>query len=208
MAIAAGADAVGLVGAMPSGPGPIPDDLIARIAASVPPPVTAVLLTSAETAVEIAGQAIAAGVGAVQIVRHLDPAEAAKLPALLPNVRRLQVIHVEDESALTLIPRYAPHADAFLLDSGKPSAARVTLGGTGDVHDWAISARFVVASPLPVFLAGGLKPGNVGEAIRVVRPFGVDVCSGLRVADRLDPVRLADFMAAVAAADVARTLGG
>jgi phosphoribosylanthranilate isomerase len=178
MAVASGADAVGLVGAMPSGPGPIPEDLIAEIASTVPPAVAAVLLTAAET---------------------------AALADLLPSLRRIQVIHVESEAALTLIPLYAPHAHAFLLDSGKPSAAQVTLGGTGLVHDWAISAAFVEASPLPVFLAGGLNPGNVGDAIRRVRPFGVDVCSGLRTDGHLDAVKLQAFMTAVTAADQIRT---
>jgi len=204
MAIAAGADALGLVGAMPSGPGPIPADLIAAIADAVPPPVMSVLLTSAETATEIAAQVAEAGVAAVQIVRHIDPAEAAALARLSPRTRRLQVIHVESEAALALIPLYAPHSHAFLLDSGRPSAAEVTLGGTGLVHDWAISAAFVSASPLPVFLAGGLNPGNVGDAIRRVRPFGVDVCSGLRINGQLDARKLQDFMAAVAAADEMR----
>ena len=201
MAVAAGADALGLVGPMPSGPGPIAEALIAEIAAAVPPPVASVLLTSGETAEEIAAQVTAAGVGAVQIVRHIAPAEAAKLPALLPATRRIQVIHVESAAALGLISVYAPHAHAFLLDSGRPSAAAVTLGGTGDVHDWRISRDFVAASPLPGFLAGGLNPGNVAEAIRLVRPFGVDVCSGLRTNGKLDPARVSDFMAALGAAD-------
>jgi phosphoribosylanthranilate isomerase len=204
MAVAAGADAVGLVGAMPSGPGPIPDDLIAAIASTVPPPVASVLLTSAETAIEIAAQVTAAGVTAVQIVRHIAPAEAAALAGLLPSLRRIQVIHVESETALALIPLYAPHAHAFLLDSGRPSAAQDTLGGTGLVHDWGISAAFVAASPLPVFLAGGLNPGNVGEAIRRVQPFGVDLCSSLRSNGTLDAMKLQDFMTAVAAADQMR----
>ncbi|WP_284944041.1 phosphoribosylanthranilate isomerase [Acidisoma cladoniae] len=205
MAVASGADAVGLVGAMPSGPGPIPEDLIAEIAGTVQPPVASVLLTAAETATEIVAQVMAAGVTCVQIVRHIDPAEAAALADLLPSLRRIQVIHVESEAALTLIPLYAPHADAFLLDSGKPSAAQVTLGGTGLVHNWAISEAFVEASPLPVFLAGGLNPGNVGDAIRRVRPFGVDVCSGLRTDGHLDAVKLQAFMTAVTAADQIRT---
>jgi phosphoribosylanthranilate isomerase len=75
------------------------------------------------------------------------------------------------------------------------------LGGTGRIHDWAVSRRVVEAVREPVFLAGGLNPGNVGDAIRSVRPFGVDVCSGLRTAGRLDDAKLTDFMAAVAAAD-------
>ncbi|MFZ4688750.1 MAG: phosphoribosylanthranilate isomerase [Polymorphobacter sp.] len=201
MAVEAGADAVGLVGRMPSGPGPIADDLIAQIAAAVPPPVAAFLLTSETCADAIADHVHRAGAPVVQIVRHIDPDESARLAALLPHIRRVQVIHVEGESALDLIPAYAPHVHAFLLDSGRPGAAVPTLGGTGDVHDWAISARFVAASPVPVFLAGGLTAANVGAAIAQVRPFGVDLCSGIRTGGALDTAKLTAFIAAVRRAD-------
>jgi phosphoribosylanthranilate isomerase len=207
MAVAAGADAVGLVGAMPSGPGPIPDALIAAIAAAVPPPVAAFLLTSETSAEAIAAHVRRTGAPVVQIVSHIDPAESARLATLLPGVKRVQVIHVEGWGALDLIPAYAPHVHAFLLDSGKPGAALPTLGGTGDVHDWAVSAAFVAASPHPVFLAGGLTPANVGEAIARVRPFGVDLCSGIRTDGALDAAKLAAFVAAVRAADAAQPPG-
>lgn len=201
LAVAAGADAVGLVGAMPSGPGPIADPLIAAIAAAVPPPVTAFLLTSETRAADIAAHATRTGVGTVQIVSEIDPAELRALARLLPRLRRVQVIHVDGPGALARGDRYAALIDAFLLDSGRPNAAVPTLGGTGDVHDWAVSAAFVARSPRPVFLAGGLNAANVGAAIARVRPFGVDVCSGLRSSGNLDPARLAAFVAAVAAAD-------
>jgi phosphoribosylanthranilate isomerase len=143
------------------------------------------------------------GVQTVQIVGHIPPTESASLAELLPHIRRVQVIHVEDTSALDLIPVYAPHVHAFLLDSGRPGAAVAELGGTGRVHDWQISAAFVKPSPRPVFLAGGLTPDNVGEAIRMARPFGVDLCSGLRPKGPLDDALLADFVAAVREAEVA-----
>jgi phosphoribosylanthranilate isomerase len=199
-AVAAGADAVGLVARMPSGPGPIADDLIARITAAVPPPVAAFLLTSETSAEAIADHVRRTGAPVVQIVSHIDPVESARLALLLPHTRRVQVIHVEGPEALGMIDRYAPHVHAFLLDSGRPGAAIPTLGGTGDVHDWGISAAFVAGSPHPVFLAGGLTPANVGAAIAQVRPFGVDLCSGIRTAGRLDAARLAAFIAAVRAA--------
>ncbi|MBP0444852.1 phosphoribosylanthranilate isomerase [Roseomonas sp. SSH11] len=200
-AIAAGADALGLVGAMPSGPGPIPDAVIAEVAAMVPPPVSTFLLTSEVTAERIAAHAQATRPSTVQVVSHIDPAESAKLAALRPDLRRVQVIHVEGPDALALIPRYAPHVHAFLLDSGRPGAAIPELGGTGRAHDWEVSAAFVRASPLPVFLAGGLNPANVGEAIRRVRPFGLDLCSGVRSGGRLDAAKLAAFIDAARLAD-------
>jgi phosphoribosylanthranilate isomerase len=201
IAMAAGADALGLVARMPSGPGPIADEAIAAIAAAVPPPVATFLLTAETSAAAIAAHVRATRPSVVQIVSHIDPAEAAALAAREPQVRRVQVIHVEGPEALAMIPLYAPHVHAFLLDSGRPNAPVAELGGTGRAHDWAISAAFVRASERPVFLAGGLTPDNVGEAIRRVRPFGLDLCSGVRRDGRLDAAKVAAFMAAVRRAD-------
>jgi len=200
MAVAAGADALGLVAAMPSGPGPISDALIAEIAAIVPPPVATFLLTSETSAAAISAHVRAMRPTVVQVVRHIDSAESARLAVLEPQVRRVQVIHVEGIDALELIPVYAPHVHAFLLDSGRPSASVPELGGTGRIHDWSISAAFVAASPRPVFLAGGLNAENVREAISRVRPFGVDLCSGVRTNGRLDAEKLKAFMEAVRSA--------
>lgn len=201
LAVSAGADAIGLVAAMPSGPGPIPEDRIAAIVAATPPPVQPILLTALEDADAIADQAARLGVTTVQLVRHVDPAAYVALRRRAPSLRTLQVIHVEDEGALDLIAPYAPHVGAFLLDSGAPGAAVAELGGTGRVHDWAVSAAFVALSPRPVILAGGLGPHNAAEAIRRVRPYGLDLCSGLRPAGTLDGALLAAFMAQVARAD-------
>jgi phosphoribosylanthranilate isomerase len=197
MAIEAGADALGLVAEMPSGPGPISDAEIADIIPHVPPPVSTFLLTSRTRAADIADHIALTRPTTVQIVSHIEEAESRRLAELAPHVQRVQVIHVENASALDLIPVYAPHVHAFLLDSGRPNANHVQLGGTGETHDWDISAAFVRASPLPAFLAGGLKPENVGAAIAKVRPFGVDLCSGVRTNGKLDPAKLKRFVKAV-----------
>ena len=154
-AVAQGADAVGLVGAMPSGPGPIDDDLAAEIAKNVPPPVASFLLTSFNTGEDIAGHVRKVGASAVQIVRHIEPREYTALRRLLHGIKIVQVIHVEDFSALALAQDYAKLADALLLDSGRPKAAVEELGGTGRAHDWEVSARIVAGVGVPVFLAGG-----------------------------------------------------
>jgi phosphoribosylanthranilate isomerase len=74
------------------------------------------------------------------------------------------------------------------------------LGGTGRRHDWAVSRAIVErVAPLPVYLAGGLHAGNAAEAVRTVRPFGLDVCSGVRTDGRLDPARAAAFVRAAGA---------
>ncbi|MEL6725432.1 MAG: hypothetical protein AAFP24_10460, partial [Pseudomonadota bacterium] len=104
IAIAAGADALGLVAQMPSGPGPIPDEDIRRIIAHVPPPISSFLLTSRTQADDIAEHVRFTGSQTVQIVSHINVRESQRLAERLPDVRRVQVIHVEDESALDLIP--------------------------------------------------------------------------------------------------------
>jgi phosphoribosylanthranilate isomerase len=205
LAIEHGADALGLVGAMPSGPGVIDDATIAAIAAVVPPPVAAFLLTAERSADAIAAHVARTGVSTVQVVSPIAAEESARLAARLPATRRVQVIHVEGSSALDLISVYASHVHAFLLDSGRPRAAVPILGGTGQTHDWKVSAAFVAASPRPVFLAGGLTPDNVSDAMAAVRPYGVDVCSGVRMDDgKLDSFKIRAFIKAVAAADTAR----
>jgi phosphoribosylanthranilate isomerase len=200
MALAAGADAIGLVSAMPSGPGVADDATIREIAAWAPPPLDAWLLTPLEEADALATQIADAGVRTVQLVRHLDRGAHRALRRLVPGLRIVQVVHVEDETALDLARAYAETADAVLLDSGKPSAAIPILGGAGQAHDWNISRRIVEAVDRPVFLAGGLNPGNVAEAVEKVRPFGLDLCSGLRREGALDQGLLTAFMRAVATA--------
>ena len=202
-AIAAGADALGLVAAMPSGPGPIPDDAIAGIVADVPPPVATFLLTRETQADAITDHVRRTGANTVHVVSHINVSESERLAALLPATRRVQVLHVEDRAVLDLADAYAPFVHALLLDSGRPSAAVPELGGTGRVHDWVISAELVRRCRRPVFLAGGLSADNVGNAIRVVRPFGLDLCSSVRTRGDLDPVKLASFMKAVRRADAA-----
>jgi phosphoribosylanthranilate isomerase len=201
LAAAAGADFVGLVGAMPSGPGPIDDVRIARLAA-VAEDVRAVLLTARTRAEDIAAHVRATGVRAVQLVRpvHVDVRRA--LREALPGVEVFQVVHVEGPGSVDQALQAADGSDYLLLDSGRPSAAVAELGGTGRVHDWALSARIVEAVDVPVFLAGGLRPDNVAEAVRAVRPHGVDVCSGLRDGEgRLVAEKLASFTAALRAAE-------
>jgi phosphoribosylanthranilate isomerase len=191
LAMAYGADAVGLVAAMPSGPGPIADELITEIAALVPPPVATFLLTSRTTAGDIAAHVQLTRPTAVQIVSHIDIGEYVALRRLLPGTKLVQVVHVENADSVDLARRYADVADLLLLDSGRPGLNE--LGGTGRVHDWEMSARIVADVHVPVFLAGGLTPENVTQAVALVRPFGVDLCSGLRTQGRLDAAKLAAF---------------
>jgi phosphoribosylanthranilate isomerase len=201
LAIAHGADALGLVGTMPSGPGPIDDDLIAAIAARVPPPVATFLLTSETEAEAIIAHARHCRTNTLQLVDHVADEVYPRLREALPGIKLVQVIHVGGEESVGEAVAAAAHADALLLDSGQPHAPVKVLGGTGRIHDWAVSRRIVEAVSCHVFLAGGLRADNIAAAIAAVRPFGVDLCTGVRRDDySLDPGKLETFVAAVAAA--------
>lgn len=198
LAIACGASALGLVGAMPSGPGPIPDEVIGRVAATVPPPIATFLLTSETTAAGIAAQHARCRTSVIQLCDHLPPSIYAELRALLPAIKLVQVVHVEGPESVEYALAAAEQVDALLLDSGRLSLAVRELGGTGRVHDWKLSRQIRDQARVPIFLAGGLRPENVRRALVAVQPFGLDLCSGVRTNDRLDEAKLRAFMAAIA----------
>lgn len=195
-AIRAGASALGLVSAMPSGPGVIEDDTIAEIASRVPPGVATFLLTSATDAETAIRQQRAARVNTLQLVDEVDVDVLRELRGALPGIAIVQVIHVRGGESVDEARRVAPHVHAILLDSGDPSAAVKELGGTGRVHDWSVSAAIGASVDVPVWLAGGLRADNVAEAVRRVAPFGLDVCSGVRTDGALDAAKLEAFIRA------------
>ena len=196
-AVAHGADALGLVSRMPSGPGPIADELITEIAVTVPPPVATFLLTSLTETDAIIEQQRRCRPTTLQLVDTLTRGTHADLRRALPGIRIVQVIHVRDEASVAEAAHVAPEVDALLLDSGNPGLAIKELGGTGRVHNWAWSRRIVETCGKPVFLAGGLRAGNLAAAWAQVRPHGFDVCSGVRTNDVLDETKLAAFFAAM-----------
>ncbi|MHA1153654.1 MAG: phosphoribosylanthranilate isomerase [Alphaproteobacteria bacterium] len=199
LAVRHGAAALGLVGRMPSGPGVIDDPLIAEIAAAAPPAVATFLLTSETEPEAIVDHVRRCGTNTVQIVDAVEPAAYRALRRAVPAVKIVQVIHVTGPEALTEAKALAPSVDALLLDSGRPQARKRELGGTGRVHDWSLSQRIVAEVPRPVFLAGGIRPENAAKAFRQVRPYGIDLCTGVRRDGRLDAERLGDLFAALAA---------
>lgn len=190
-AIAFGADAIGLVGRMPSGPGVITDNTIAEIAAYAPAGVGTFLLTSETSAHGIVDHWKRTGTSTIQIVDYIGEGEYTKIHSEIPWVKLVQVIHVEDERAVGLAERLSGYVNALLLDSGRPGAETKVLGGTGKTHDWVISREIVRRSGVPVYLAGGITPENVESAIEYVGPFGIDVCTGVRVGGKLDTSKLA-----------------
>jgi phosphoribosylanthranilate isomerase len=193
LALRHGAAALGLVSAMPSGPGVIADDVIRQIALWAPPSTRTFLLTARTDADDIARQVRDLKTNTVQLVDSVPLPSLAKLRRLLPDVRLVQVVHVRGERSVQEALQIAPLVDELLLDSGNPSLAVKELGGTGRLHDWDLSRRIVELAGVPVWLAGGLNPANARRAIEAVRPHGLDVCTGLRLNRALDVALLEDF---------------
>jgi phosphoribosylanthranilate isomerase len=102
----------------------------------------------------------------------LSPDDAATLKGKLPGMLLMRSIPVVDEASISVARSYEGIADFLLLDSHREADRQI--GALGITHDWTISRRIVELVRTPVILAGGLGPDNVAEAIRVVRPDGVD----------------------------------
>lgn len=189
------AAALGLVSAMPSGPGVIAEETIAEIVATVPPGVATFLLTSKRDADSIIAQQRRCRTNTIQLCDSVEPSCYARLRDALPGIALVQVIHVTGPESVDEAVAVAGMVDAILLDSGNQKLAVKELGGTGRTHDWSISRKIVESVSVPVFLAGGLTPENVATAIRGVRPFGLDICSGLRTNGNLDEIKVKLFFA-------------
>lgn len=194
LAVRCGASAIGLVARMPSGPGPISDELIRQIALTVPPPVATFMLTSETSVNEIIKHHKRTNSSTIQIVDSLSEGTYAQLKSSLPAIKIVQVIHVIDQDSVAEAIEISGQVDAILLDSGNPKLKVKELGGTGRVHNWKLSRQIRDNSKCPVFLAGGLNPDNVRQAIDEVHPFAVDVCSGVRTERKLDRQKLERFI--------------
>ncbi len=196
LAVECGASALGLVSNMPSGPGVISDEQIAEIAARVPPAIGTFLLTSRQKVADIIAQQHFCRTNTIQICDHLTVGTHRDLKDALPGISLVQVIHVTGPESVEEAARIAPLVDAILLDSGNQKLAVKVLGGTGRTHDWTLSRAIRERIGVPLFLAGGLTPENVGQAIEEVGPFGLDVCSGVRTDGKLDAIKLKRFFSA------------
>lgn len=197
MAIEAGASALGLVGNMPSGPGIISDELIAEIAAFTPKNIDTFLLTSETSTDKIIEHYSKVNTTTIQIVDALTQGTHLDLKKAFPNVKIVQVLHVINKNSIAEALEISNFVDSILLDSGNPNLATKELGGTGRVHNWEISKKIVEKVKIPVFLAGGLNPSNAFKAIQEVRPYGLDLCSGVRTNGHLDAQKLTSFFNAI-----------
>ena len=197
IAIECGASALGLVSSMPSGPGVISDELIAKIAATVPPAIGTFLLTSRQRVADIIEQQKFCRTNTIQICDHLDVGVHRDLKYALPGISVVQVVHVTGPDSVEEAVLVTPNVDAILLDSGNRKLPIKELGGTGRTHDWTLSRAIRERIGIPLFLGGGLTPQNIGQAIEEVGPFGLDVCSGVRTDGKLDAIKLKRFFSAV-----------
>ena len=192
MAARSGADAIGLiVGARHHTEDDLDSDTAAKLLQATPIFTSSVLVTHCLSAEEILN--IYKQVPTTTIQLHDDIAidQVNIIRQRLPGVPLIKAIHVEDETALEEARVFAHFADALLLDSRTEDR----IGGTGHVHDWSISSRIVSSVEKPVMLAGGLTPQNVVEAIKQVKPYGVDVNSGVEFSDgRKNPDKIKDFI--------------
>ena len=189
-AVSAGADALGFEGDPARG--------ACEAVAACPPGVSPMLHISRTDPHAIADEARSAGVSAVLLLARLDPVVHVALRRLAPGLKLVQAIDAEGEQAPEFARAYARLADALMLKMFRPTLTVAELGGgEARVTDWRRSRQVVQASPVPVWLAGGLSPAAVGEAIEQVNPFGVDVGAGVRTAGRLDARKLSSFFHAV-----------
>ena len=198
IAISTGADAVGFI----CGTTHFTEDGLTRAQARelselVPPFVERVLVTHLEDPDEIIELAAAVAVDTIQVHGTVTDDTVRRVQENSGGRRIVKAVHVTGSEAVVAAIRTAPYCDAILLDSR--TADR--LGGTGTVHDWSISAAIVDeldALRVPVVLAGGLNPINVAEAIARVRPFALDVNSGVEIPETgdKDPAACAAFVRA------------
>jgi len=179
IAVQQGTDAIGvLVGKLHSSSDFIPANLAAEICDRTPPFVTSVLVTHMEDPDVVLALADAIPSAAVQLHSDITPAVIRTLRRALAPRKVIAKISVEGPSAIERARDLDQRVDAIVLDSVNRATDQV--GGTGMTHDWSISAQIVKQVSTPVILAGGLTPANVGNALRQVHPWAVDVNSGVR----------------------------
>jgi phosphoribosylanthranilate isomerase len=197
LAVEAGADAVGFVFA-PS-PRRVTVQEAAAISAELPAAIEKIGVFVDAGVEEIYSTVRAAGLTGVQLHFDADAELPGKLRARLgADLRILRVVHFEAEAADTASTQIAehgrnPHVDGVLVDS----RTAVAVGGTGVAFDWAAARKTVFGDggTLKLIAAGGLNPGNVAKAIETLRPWGVDVVSGVEaVPGRKDRGKVREFV--------------
>lgn len=191
----AGADAVGIIAAVSvDTPRAVSIEEAAGLSDAAPPFLTTTLVTMPETVADALETTDAVEPDVLQIHGEFTPAEFRSIRESTPA----RVIGVVDAAEPDRARAVAPAVDAVLMDSVDDAGA----GGTGETHDWAATAEVAATVDAPVVLAGGLTPDNVAEAVETVRPFAVDVASGVeRSGGRKDHDAVRAFVANAVDAD-------
>ena len=190
----AGADAIGFIADVPvDTPRSVTLDDAAGLVDATPPFLTTTLVTMPDSVAAATAAVDAVGPDAIQVHGDLPAGDLRSLRESVPA----RVIAAVDAADPDRVRAVAPAVDAVLMDSVDESGA----GGTGETHDWAATAEVAAGVDAPVVLAGGLTPDNVAEAVETVRPFAVDVASGVeRTGGRKDHDAVDAFVANAAAA--------
>jgi len=192
-----GVTCVGFVSMMPSGPGIITEERIRELTLYAPRDIDTFLLTSLSDPHEIAEQWRFCGITTIQLCQPLSIDCISTLRTLVPEAKIVSVVHIQSETELKRARNLCSVSDAILLDSGNPNGNPPELGGTGRTHSWEISRRIVEELWKSTWLAGGLTTENVQSALNYIRPYGVDVCSGIRTNGHLDRSLLREFLSMI-----------
>ncbi|MBE6506754.1 MAG: phosphoribosylanthranilate isomerase [Methanocorpusculum parvum] len=191
IAVTAGADAVGfIVGTTHTSEDSLSPAEARAMIRSLPPFVSGVVVTHLTDADDLVRIVEETGCSVLQIQDSVPVETLVLLREQFSYLFLIKAVHVLDESAVDTAKSFEPYADAVLLDSR--TADRI--GGTGITHDWSISAKVVEAVSKPVILAGGLRPENLAAAMSVVKPYAVDVHSGVKRDGVRDFDRTRDFV--------------
>lgn len=196
MLLRAGADWLGFPLRLEHHDEDLPDVEVSSVIAALGIGERAVLITYLERAPEIADLAARTGCRRVQLHGDIAAADVRRLRECAEGLFLIKALVVRPGNLGALLKdarEFGPWVDAFITDSWDPQTG--ARGATGRTHDWEASRRIVEEAPRPVILAGGLTPGNVGCAIRRVRPAGVDAHTGVEAPDgRKDPTLVGAFV--------------
>lgn len=192
VAISAGADGLGfLIGLKYPTDDEITAPQAAAIIAELPPLIATVLVTHSGDAAWVIETCRSIGANTVQLHAEFNPGDVPRLRAELRGVKLIKAVQVRGADSIAEAAEASKYYDAILVDT----ATATRIGGTGQIHDWRISSQIVETTSAPVILAGGLTPENVREAIITVKPYAVDVNSGVELPDgRKSPTREREFV--------------
>lgn len=168
----AGADAVGVIAGVPvDSPRAVSLDAAAELLGAAPPFLTTTLVTMPESVEKAVEAAETVDPDVLQLHTDSPPAELRSIREAITG----KLVAVVDAAEPERVRTIAPAVDGVLIDSIDDDGG----GGTGETHDWDATSEVVSTLDVPVILAGGLTPDNVAVAVGTVRPFAVDVATGV-----------------------------